>query len=494
MPKIDAYFRSIERFAATGAVLASGQSVVLRFAAGDRQATQMTPHDILVSMVREVAPPPALSSIDANRPARFEVESNGARYTLAVTPKPGAWQVTIDPSPHSLLGSAAHPGRAGAIDPSPHSLLGSAAHPGRAGAIDPSPHSLLGSAAHPGRAGAIDPSSPMQAAAISTTLPPTLSVTDTTSGVSGGTTLAIERGQYDDSSDLVSATATTTTSGSALLDQLIQNARANRATDIYLGAGRPPLMRVGGELCAMSDRSELDGETLSRELGIMAPADARGAWSQRGTATFAYGDGGGRVRVTLMSDHRGPGAALRLLVAEPVAMDRLGVPPQVSDWLGRRGLVVVAGGSGSGKTTAVAALVHALADLRRRVICFEVAIEIAHTSPAVSQRRLGKDVDSIAHGVTSAMMEGVDAIVVDPIDSSEAAGAIVDAVAGGHLVIATMAAMASDAEAQLIERVAAERRGLARAVIEPRLLGVVGITGTAARRTFELVPRHRDND
>src|SRR5579862_7024302 len=98
MPKIDVYLRSIERFGAAGAVLTSGQSVTLKFPTGDRHATQVTPHDQLVVLVREVATPAALDQIDKNRPAKFDFDSNGTRYSLSVAPKPGAWQVAIEPA------------------------------------------------------------------------------------------------------------------------------------------------------------------------------------------------------------------------------------------------------------------------------------------------------------------------------------------------------------------------------------------------------------
>src|ERR1700710_2716355 len=96
MAKIDPYLRSIEKFGAAGAVLTSGQPITLKFPAGDRNATQVVGHDQLVQMVREIAPPQALDQIDAGRPARFEYESNGARYLVAVAPKPGIGQVVID--------------------------------------------------------------------------------------------------------------------------------------------------------------------------------------------------------------------------------------------------------------------------------------------------------------------------------------------------------------------------------------------------------------
>src|SRR5258706_15394103 len=95
MAKIDVYLKSIERFGAAGAILTSGQAVTLRFPQGDRTATQGTPHDQLVGIVREGAPPVALDQIDKNRVAKFDVDSNGTRYTLSVAPKPGHWQGVV---------------------------------------------------------------------------------------------------------------------------------------------------------------------------------------------------------------------------------------------------------------------------------------------------------------------------------------------------------------------------------------------------------------
>src|SRR5829696_6598228 len=96
MAKIDVYLRSIERFGASGAILSSGQAVTLRLPQGDRQATQITPHDQLVAIVREIAPPAALAQIDNNLAAKFDFESAGFRYALTVTPRPGVLQILIE--------------------------------------------------------------------------------------------------------------------------------------------------------------------------------------------------------------------------------------------------------------------------------------------------------------------------------------------------------------------------------------------------------------
>src|SRR4029079_13991399 len=96
-----------------------------------------------------------------------------------------------------------------------------------------------------------------------------------------------------------------------------------------------------------ADPTPIDSETLARELGLVAPNEARTAWADRGFATFAYGDGAGRVRVTLTHGHGGRGATLRLLPAEAPALAALGLTA-ITEWLGDRGLIAVGGPSGTG--------------------------------------------------------------------------------------------------------------------------------------------------
>lgn len=434
MPKIDVFLRSIERFSAVGAVLTSGQAVTLKFPAGDRNATQVVAHDQLVMLVREIAPPASLDQIDGNKLSRFDYESNGIRYAISIAPKPGSWQVTID-------------GPAVAA-PAPVAV-----------SVGSSPVRAIRSASAPA---------------------------ERAPAVAGGD-LAIERGQY--AGEAVTTTAPAA-SGSTFLDALTHAARGQRASDLYLAPGVAPLVRAGGELRVL-DRAVSDAETLSRELGSVAPADARNAWTALGTATFAYGDGMGRVRVTLSRDHLGPGAALRMLVGEPPALDRIGLPPEVSGWLDQRGLVVVAGIAGSGKTTALAALVRYLGEHGRRVVTLEHPIELVHApGPWISQREIGDHVASVGAGVVAAMREGADVIVVGKVASPEDAIAVTEAVAGGHLVLSTMAiAQAGDVLSHLVELLPADRRELGKAIIERGFLGAVAGSVQGANRRFEAVGR-----
>ncbi|HEX3481314.1 MAG TPA: ATPase, T2SS/T4P/T4SS family [Kofleriaceae bacterium] len=426
MSRLDVYLRSIKQLGALGAVLTSGQAVTLRFPTGDRHATQITAHDQLVSLVREIAPPAVLDQIDRARPASFELEAGGGRWAIQVVPRPGAWHVAIDP----VEGEAAPP-----------------------------------------------PGPPMRPAPRPATVAP---------GGGEASEMAIERGQY-----AAPAGGHTTSGGSALLDHLTAGGRAAHASDIYLNAGAPAFQRIGGELTATADRAPIDGDTLARELGLVAPNEARSAWAERGLAVFAYGDGAGRVRVTLTRDHRGPGATLRLLPAEPPPLAGLGLDG-VTDWLRDRGLVIVAGPSGCGKTTALAALVRALGEQRRRVVTIEDPIELVHVSGWISQRAIGDHVPGVADGVAAAMHEGADAIAIGAVQSATDAAAVIEAVAGGHLVLTTVTApRAGVAVHRLLDRLPLEQRETARALCEDAYLGTIGPISTRAGRSFEVAAGRR---
>lgn len=424
MSRLDVYLRSIKQLGALGAVLTSGQAVTLRFPTGDRHATQITAHDQLVSLVREIAPPAVLEQIDRARPASFELEAIGVRWSIQVVPRPGAWHVEIDPVEPASSPSASHPG---APPPGPP--------------VRPTPRPA---------------------------------------------TMAPGGGEASEA-----AGGHTASGGSALLDHLTASGRAAYASDIYLNAGSPAFQRIGGELTGTADRAPIDGDTLARELGQVAPSEARSAWAERGVAVFAYGDGAGRVRVTLTRDHRGPGATLRLLPAEAPPLAGLGLDG-VTDWLRDRGLVIVAGPSGCGKTTALAALVRALGEQRRRVVTIEEPIELVHVSGWISQRAIGDHVPGVGDGVAAAMREGADAIAIGAVQSAADAAAVIEAVAGGHLVLTTLTVpRAGVAVDRLLDRLPLEQREVARTLCEDAYLGTIGPVVTRAGRSCEVAPGRR---
>lgn len=386
MARIDGYLRSIEKFGAAGAVLASGEAVTLRFAGGDRQATQVTPHDQLVAMVREVASIEALAMLDGGRPAAFDFVSAGIAYAAQISTKAGAWTVVLVP----VAGTAAAP-----VNHSAGSINHSAGQPPVPRAATPAPV-------------AIDTADAME----------------------------IERSQYDDSPE-------STTSGSMLLDELFAAARAARASDLYLAADAVPMLRVAGELVPMRDRGVLDADRLERELGILAPAEQRDGAVTGMPSAFVYGNREVRLRISLARDMRGATAAIRLMVLEPPPPERIGLPELALRCLeATRGLFVLTGGPGSGKTTSLASLLHAQnINTSRFIVDLAQTTELVHVSRRgiVSQRCVGEHVGSYAIGVATALRECADVIAIGDCGDGETARAIVTAVQSGALLLVVVA-------------------------------------------------------
>jgi twitching motility protein PilT len=471
MGKIDVYIRSIEKFGAAGAILTSGQAVTLRFPTGDRHATQVTPHDQLVMLVREVAPATVMSQVDANRPARFELDSAGARYQISVRPGANAWQVFIEPA---------------TIQPQMPSMppMPSATPPSGIN-FNPPTTPPVGSQPKPApvrstnQFGSVSPNNPPSSPGIqpgsirSSASQPAIAPNDEPE-------MYIERGQYE-------APSQGTSSGSALLDLLTSQARAAAATDVYLAAGAPAFMRVNGQLVATQSRSAIDADLLSRELGVIAPPHDRETWLSRGQAMFTYSDGLGRIRVTLTRDHRGPGASLRLLFGDPPTLEQLGLG-EVENMLEGGGLVLIGGRSGVGKTTTLSAMLRWLGENRRRVVSIEDPIEIVHLSPWISQRQVGMHVPDVKLGVEAAMQEGADAVVIGAATTAAAASAVIEAAIGGHLVLTTVVSPVADKAAhRLVDRLPADQRAGAWSVISDMLVGAIApMVGAAGDRTFEV--------
>jgi twitching motility protein PilT len=296
--------------------------------------------------------------------------------------------------------------------------------------------------------------------------------------------LTIEYGQYDAQAPAETVAA----SASAALDQITHGARAGQATDIFLAAGARPLQRSTGDV-AMEIGTPMEADALSRELSSVAPAEARGAWQDKGHATFTYSDGAGWVRVSLGRDRGGPTASLRLLPDGAPELGQLNLD-SAEKWLHGRGLVIVTGPAGSGKTLSLAGLVRAAGETGRRVVSVEDPIEIAHVGPWISQRSVGVHVESMAAGVHAAIREGVDVIAIGDIVDAATASAALDAVAAGQLVLAVIAApVAGMALERLICEVPADRRDVARTMFEATWLATVRPMLGRNGRTYEIAAR-----
>jgi twitching motility protein PilT len=226
------------------------------------------------------------------------------------------------------------------------------------------------------------------------------------------------------------------------LAALVTEARQRNATDLHIAASRLIQIRALGELVALdaAPRSPADVEAML--LPLLGPMRRR-QLTERGYVDLAVDvPGGGRLRTNVSRQQGGLKGAFRLAVSSPPSLSELGLPAAVAKVTeNHQGLVVIAGPSGHGKTTTLAALV----DLLNRadpihILTIEDPVEIVHPRHAavVSQREVGRHTLSFAAALKASLREDPDVIVIGELRDRETVEIALTAAETGHLVLATM--------------------------------------------------------
>ncbi|MGH9110462.1 MAG: type IV pilus twitching motility protein PilT [Acidimicrobiales bacterium] len=227
------------------------------------------------------------------------------------------------------------------------------------------------------------------------------------------------------------------------LDRLLTLLAGWDGSDLHLKAGGPPRVRIDGEIRVLADEEVPGpGDTRAIALAIM-PDDVIPFFEEHREVDFAYSlEGVGRFRVNAFHQRSSVALALRRVRPTPGSADELGLPPTVADLAGeRRGLVLVTGPTGSGKTTTLAAMIdHVNRNRACHVITIEDPIEYLHTDQlaSIDQREVGFDTKSFAAAMRTVLRQDPDVILVGEIRDQETAAAALTAAETGHLVLSTL--------------------------------------------------------
>ena len=213
----------------------------------------------------------------------------------------------------------------------------------------------------------------------------------------------------------------------AKIDNLFHLLHANHGSDLHLSAGNPPLLRIYGDL-ARVDAPVVTTEELLAVLREMVPMERVQAFEQTGDLDFAY---------------EIPGLARYREIPQRIStVEELGLPIMLRELaLLPKGLVLVTGPTGSGKSTTLAALVdYANTKRRDHIITIEDPIEFVHQSKSclVNQREIGRDSRSFGTALRSALREDPDIILVGEMRDLETISLALEAAETGHLVFATL--------------------------------------------------------
>jgi twitching motility protein PilT len=265
------------------------------------------------------------------------------------------------------------------------------------------------------------------------------------------------------------------------LDRLLRRAVELGATDVHLKVGQPPVIRRDGDLGAMPDEPPLTGDDLARAVDIVgASVPTRlEEFRHSGDLDVAYqSDDLPRFRVNAFRQRGAVSIALRVIPKNVPSFDDLSLPPGVHRLADEhRGLVLVTGATGSGKTTTLAAMLgHVNRTRRQHIVTIEDPIEILHADQGciVNQREVGLDTESFHQGLRRALRQDPDVILIGELRDAETAQTALQAAESGHLVLSTMHTVdAAETIGRMIEFFPAVKQAQIRSIMAGVLRGVV---------------------
>ncbi len=262
------------------------------------------------------------------------------------------------------------------------------------------------------------------------------------------------------------------------IDRFLTILPKRSGSDLHLSVGSPPIIRIDGELERMRYRVLSEGDFYNL-VGPITPPPIWKTFQETGDVDYAYQMGEeARFRVNLLRQERGSAAVFRLIPSRVPTAEDLNLPgPVAALYAVQRGMILVSGPTGSGKSTTLAAVLDRMNKrLAHHVITIEDPIEFIHTNDKAifTQREIGPDVPSFAEGVKAAIREDPDALLVGEMRDLETMRMALTAAETGLAVYATVHTnSAAKAVDRIIDAFPAQEQEQVRIVLSEVLRGVV---------------------
>ena len=261
---------------------------------------------------------------------------------------------------------------------------------------------------------------------------------------------------------------------SALFDKLLERG----GSDLHLGVGYPPMLRVRGDLVAEGDRALAAGD-IDALLAPLLSHDQAAQFAATGDLDFAHAHGTrARFRANYLRKTTGPGAVFRAIPSEILSLDKLDVPAGIRKLAElRAGLVLVTGPTGSGKSTTLAAMIDHINRTRAgHILTIEDPVEFVHRPQRclVTHKEVGDHVPSFLEAIRSAGRENADVILVGELRGAETMKAALQLASFGILIYATVHTNSASATIdRFVNAFPAEQQPQIRGLLADSLAGVV---------------------
>ena len=265
----------------------------------------------------------------------------------------------------------------------------------------------------------------------------------------------------------------------AEIDALFRAMVEWKASDLHVTTGSPPMLRHDGEMKALPGRAPLSAADTERILWPIAPPRNREEFERRHDTDFAYEIPGlARFRCNFFLDRRGMGGVFRVIPSHIMTAEAMGLPQEILELCHLpKGLVLVTGPTGSGKSTTLCALIDYINRHRTdHVITIEDPLEFVHENKRclVNQREIGDHTDSFKDALRAALREDPDIVLVGEMRDLETVAIAIETAETGHLVFGTLhTSSAPSTIDRIINQFPADRQQQVRVMLAESLKGVI---------------------
>lgn len=263
--------------------------------------------------------------------------------------------------------------------------------------------------------------------------------------------------------------------------ELLAFSQKNKASDLHVSAGLPPMIRVDGDMKRIN-LPTLDGETVLKMIFDIMNDQQRKTYEEDLEVDFSFEiPNVARFRVNAFNQDRGPAAVFRTIPSVVLSLDDLNAPDIFRELVMKpRGLVLVTGPTGSGKSTTLAGMVDFVNEKQRsHILTVEDPIEFVHQSKKslVNQRELHKNTHSFDNALKSALREDPDVILVGELRDLETIRLAMTAAETGHLVLATLhTSSAPKTIDRIVDVFPAEEKSMVRSMLSESIQAVISQT------------------